>query len=70
MEDKRTKQSDLSLLLLQESVWGIEDKIKVIRETMADHEAELIRLKRLNQLFADRLKTLEINKNNENHQNE
>lgn len=67
MDDKRTKQSDLSLLLLQESVWGIEDKMKVIRETMADHEAELIRLKRLNQLFAERLKTLEINRNNENH---
>ena len=69
MDVKRTKKNDLSLLLLQESLWGVEDKIKVISETIADHEAELIRLRNLNQVAIDRLNALEINNNYDNRQN-
>lgn len=58
----RKKGNELSLMLLQESLWGIEDKINVIVETIADHEAEVIRLKRLSQLFSGRLSTLELNR--------
>ena len=45
----------LSLHLLQESIWGIEDKINVFVESIADHEAELIRLKRLNQSILENM---------------
>ena len=58
----RKKGNELSLMLLQESLWGIEDKINVIVETLADHEAEIIRLKRHNQLHSERLNTLEVNR--------
>ena len=53
----------ISLMLLQESLWNIEDKINIFLESIADHEAEIIRLKRFNQLFSERLSKLESNRN-------
>lgn len=50
-----SKSHTFSLLLLQESLWGIEDKLNVIVESIADHEAEINRLKRLNLIFSERL---------------
>jgi hypothetical protein len=44
MNEKNNKQK-ISLMLLREALWQLEDKIKVITETQADHEADLIRLK-------------------------
>lgn len=55
MVRKDSKTQKFSLLLLQESLWGIEDKLSVIVESIADHEAEINRLKRLNQIFSERL---------------
>lgn len=31
----------ISMTLLRESIWGIEDRLKVVIETLADHEAEI-----------------------------
>lgn len=45
----------MSLMLLQESLWKIEDKLNVIVECIADHEAELIRVKRKIQLLSRKL---------------
>ncbi len=60
MGDKNNKPNDkITLLLLQESLWGIEDKLNVIVESIADHDADIIRLKALQQLTAERLSNLE-----------
>ncbi len=36
----------ISNMLLRESLWKIEDRLTVLVESIADHEAELIRLRR------------------------
>lgn len=63
---KNNKKRKLSLLLLQESVWGIEDKLKIMVESIAYHEAEIIRLKQDNKIYNSQFKDLEsFYKNNE-----
>lgn len=52
------KEKKLSLMLLRESIWGIEDKLKTIIETQADHEADIIRLKRSQNRILNHLKNL------------
>ena len=60
MGEKNNKTNDkITLLLLQESLWGIEDKLNVIVESIADHDADIIRLKALQQLTSERLSSLE-----------
>lgn len=46
--------------LLQESLWNLEDKLNIILEGTADHDAELIRLKRLSNQILDRLSKVNI----------
>lgn len=46
-------------MLLQESLWKVEDKLSLMLESLADHEAELIRLRRLITQATQRLHTLE-----------
>lgn len=53
----------LQFKLLQESLWNLEDKINVILESTADHEAELIRLKRHGSLMHERLGKVETQLN-------
>ena len=55
MNDKRR----ISLMLVQESLWKVEDKLNVILESVADHEAELIRLRHLVNLITERIRALE-----------
>ena len=50
----------MELELLKERIWNIEDKLNVIMESTADHEAELIRLRRMNTIFLKRLIRLEV----------
>ena len=52
----------MELKLLKENLWNVEDKTNVLLESTADHEAELIRLRRLNTIFLKRLIRLEIKK--------
>ena len=40
------KSRKLSMLLLQESLWGIEEKLNVIMDTLTEHEVELMKVKR------------------------
>jgi len=44
IENGKTRK--ISILLLQESLWGIEEKLDVIVDTMTDHEVELLNVKR------------------------
>ena len=46
-------------MLLQESLWKVEEKLSLMMESLADHEAELIRLRRLITQATQRLHTLE-----------
>jgi len=46
-------------MLLEESVWKIEDRLNVLMETLADQEADLIRVKRLTSLLSERVSKLE-----------
>lgn len=73
MGEKNNKTNDkITLLLLQESLWGIEDKLNVIVESIADHDADIIRLKALQQLTSERLSSLEslrYSNNNGKHKN-
>ena len=57
-EDPEEKQQ-ITLMLLQESIWQLEEKLNVIFESIADQEADVIRLKRLSNLVSDRLTKLE-----------
>ncbi|RKX31251.1 MAG: hypothetical protein DRP46_03765 [Candidatus Zixiibacteriota bacterium] len=57
----QTKNSNqkINLKLLQEALWNIEDKMKSYMESIADHEAELIRLKRQFNIIRQRITNLE-----------
>lgn len=35
----------INSMLLQESLWKIDDRLKIFVESLADHEAELIRIR-------------------------
>ena len=59
MAEKSNNKRRLSLLLLQESLWKIEDKMNIFLESIADHEAELIRLRRSVNLALQKLRSLE-----------
>jgi len=59
MNGKNNKQK-LSLLLLREALWQIEDKLKIITEAQADHEADLIRLKHTYFDITNQLKQLQL----------
>lgn len=58
MAIKESSKQKLDTILLREILWRIEDNIKVILESMADHEAELIRLRRLVDRLLHRFDTL------------
>jgi len=49
----------IDLRLLQEALWNIEDKMKSYMESIADHEAELIRLRRQFNIIRQRITNLE-----------
>ena len=55
MVERTNKDRKLSLMLLRESLWQIEDKVNIILESIADHEAELIRHKRTLDSLSERL---------------
>ena len=59
MVEKSNTKHKMTLMLLQESLWKIEDRINVILESLADHEADIIRIKRLNPQILHRLDVLE-----------
>ncbi len=59
MVEKLTDRHELTLLLIQEGLWKVEDKLTIVLESIADHEAELVRLKRLTDLSLQRLTRLE-----------
>jgi len=47
MVEKNDKKRKMIILLIQESIWKIEDKLNVIVKSLATHRAELIRHERL-----------------------
>ena len=59
MVDKLSDRQEMTLLLLQESLWMVEDKLNIVLENIADHEAEIIRLKRLTDLSLHRLNKID-----------
>lgn len=59
MADPRNDPGKVDLMLLQESFWKLEDKLEVFVESLADLEAEVIRLKRAVKLIEQRLESLE-----------
>ena len=59
MVNKSSDNGKINLMLLKETLWKVEDKINVILESIADHEAEQIRQKRLTNLILERLSKLE-----------
>jgi len=59
MSEEPNDNRGISIMLLQESVWKLEDKLSLVMESLADHEADLIRLRRLITLAAQRMHTLE-----------
>ena len=59
MPKSSDNQPRMTLLLLREAIWQVEDRVNVILESVADQEADLLRLKRLSDLHAKRLESLE-----------
>lgn len=50
MEQGSEPEERINLILFRESIWELEDKVNVIMESIADQEAEAIRLRRLTRL--------------------
>lgn len=59
MSNGATEEKRIALMVLQESLWKVEDKLILMIENLADHEAELIRLRRIISLTTERLHSLE-----------
>lgn len=59
MSNGTREKKRIALMVLQESLWKVEDKLILMIENLADHEAELIRLRRFITLTTERLQTLE-----------
>jgi hypothetical protein len=59
MENDCESSEKLNLMLLRESIWELDDKLNVIMESTADHEAEIVRFKRLISLLSDRVSKIE-----------
>lgn len=59
MSNEANGKKRINFMLLQESLWKVEDKLSLMLESLADHEAELIRLRRLITQATQRLQTLE-----------
>ncbi|MCP4603478.1 MAG: hypothetical protein GY847_23660 [Proteobacteria bacterium] len=62
MADPSNNCRKINLMLLQESVWQVEDRMNVFIETLADQEAALIRLKGTVTTLDQRLNRLEKNR--------
>ncbi len=60
MFNKPNNTGKINLMLLKESLWKVEDRLNVILESIADHEAELLRLKRLSNLSLERIGKIEL----------
>jgi len=58
MVEKNNKKRKMIILLIQESIWKIEDKLNVIVESLATHRTELIRHERLIKKILQRLDKL------------
>jgi chromosome segregation ATPase len=53
------QKKTITLMLLQESLWKLEDRLNIFMESIADHEADLIRHKSKFKILSQRLDTLE-----------
>ena len=62
MADPNNGPDRVDLMLLQEYFWKLEEKLEVFVESLADLEAETIRLKRGVKLVEQRLESLERNR--------
>jgi hypothetical protein len=62
MVEDANKHRRLNLMLIQELLWKLEDKINVILEGIADHEAELIRHRQNIDAYSARIDKLEARK--------
>jgi hypothetical protein len=62
MVEDANKHRRLNLMLIQELLWKLEDKINVILESIADHEAELIRHRQNIDAYSARIGKLEAKK--------
>lgn len=68
MVEEPNNNRKMTDMLLQESVWKVEDKVNVILESMADQEAEVIRLKRHMTQVLERLAEIEKHTQSRSHQ--
>lgn len=59
MAERTNNNKRMNLMLFQESIWKLEDKLSVILESIADHEAELIRIRNSMNKLLRRLDVLE-----------
>ena len=59
MDNNSLENSKMALMLLKESLWKVEDRLNIILESIADHEAEIIRLKQHSRLGSERLAKIE-----------
>ena len=60
---EQENNANMELKLLKEAIWNVEDKLNVILEAIAEHKAELIRLRQLTNLCLQRLARLETQSN-------
>ncbi|MEZ5357202.1 MAG: hypothetical protein R3F48_13535 [Candidatus Zixiibacteriota bacterium] len=72
MDNNSCEKGKMAIMLLKEAIWKVEDRLNVILESIADHEAEIIRLRQHSHLSSERLTKIEtrltnkLNKQNAN----
>lgn len=46
MSERTYNDIEMNFKLLREALWNLEDKLTTIMDSLADHEADLVRLRR------------------------
>jgi len=69
MNTRANNNKKITLLLLQETLWKIEDKVTIILENIIEHEKEINKLQRYARHHSERIHKLESPKSERREKN-
>lgn len=56
------EDQEIQFKLFRETLWNLDDKVSVMRETLAEQAVEIIRLRQLTDLLLEKLDRVKLNK--------
>ena len=59
MAAKDNTKNNINLMLVREEIWRLEDQVGIFLESVTEHEAELLRMRRHITLLQQRIDNLE-----------